>query len=287
MRISTEYWDSIVCCGKDFAQSDLWRLPVNREYARLIARWGETHQLGYVLKTDLFEEATSAPAMVSCFEGKVTFLVGMDRSSECVAQARKKLGRRHSDSMLFVCCDVRHLPFKHDIFDLIVSNSTLDHFTAKKDIGKSLKEILRVSKTGAILFLTLDNPLNPLIFLRNMLPYRLLKTLRLIPYFMGSLLTKSELVRLLESIGYKVCCSSYILHFPRILSVAAERLWANAGDQPLWQHFIAVVNRFEILRKLPIRSLTGHFIMVGAAKEAHEWRRKGCTQDCACCDDLP
>lgn len=275
MPLPIDYWDSILSYGTDFTQPDLWRLPVYREFTRMAARWGETRRFEYLLKTDLFEEATSPPGMASLFDEKVEYVVGMDRSIVCVAKARKELHRRHSATLLLVCCDVRYLPFKPDIFDLIVSNSSLDHFTAKKDIAKSLKEILRVTKTGAPLLLTLDNPLNPLIFVRNLLPYKLLKRLRLIPYFMGSLIAKSELVQLLESIGYKVCCSSYIGHFPRILSVAMEKLSVKAGDQPFRQNFIAVVDRFELLRKLPSRRLTGQFIMVGATKECAEVAAQG------------
>lgn len=266
MKMSGEYWDSVLAAHKDSAKFELWRLPIYEEYERLIDQWCRTRRLKHVLKTDLFEEATAAPGLVGFLKQKVECLVGIDRSCECIVQARKKLGQGDSHPTIFVCCDIRHLPFRPDFFDLVISNSTLDHFTAKKHIVHSLKEIWSATKTGGILILTLDNPLNPLILFRNALPYRLLKALRLIPYFMGLLVTRQELLRIMKSVGFKVLTSGYISHCPRIAVVGIENILVKMFKPSFFEDFIKIMDRFEALRELPTKSLTAQFIMISATK---------------------
>lgn len=269
MQISNEYWDSILRHGNKSTKFQLWRLPVYQEYERLIAQRSATHRLDYVLKTDLFEEATNGSGLAPLLKERTKFFVGMDRSLECIIKARMATKRQWPDKDLLICCDVRHLPFKPDIFDLIISNSTLDHFTAKKFITISLKEIFRVTKRSAILLLVLDNPLNPLIFIRNHLPYTLLKALGLIPYYMGSLVSKQQLIQLMERIGFKIYRSSYISHCPRILLVGVEKMLTRLGNNSLRGPLIATTERFERLKNLPTRSVTAQFIMVEAVKHDH------------------
>lgn len=141
MQISAEYWDSILTARKHSAKIELWRFPIYEQYDRLINQWCKTHHISYALKTDLFEEATAPPGLVGLCERKVGHLVGIDHSFECISQARRKLNDASAQRILFVCCDIRHLPFKPYAFDLVISNSTLDHFTAKKCVIKSLQEI--------------------------------------------------------------------------------------------------------------------------------------------------
>ena len=76
---------------------------------------------------------------------------------------------------------MRHLPFAQGAFDGIVSNSTLDHFQSLDDLLVSLKELFRVLRPGGQMILTLDNLSNPIILLRNWLPLRLLKRLKIVP----------------------------------------------------------------------------------------------------------
>ena len=81
-----------------------------------------------------------------------------------------------------------------DTFDLVVSNSTLDHFARADDITIALREIQQVLKPGGRLILTLDNPSNPVVRLRNALPFAALNQMGLVPYFVGA--TLDEIVEL-------------------------------------------------------------------------------------------
>ena len=78
--------------------------------------------------------------------------------------------------------------------------------------------------------------------MRNRLPYRLLKRLGVIPYYMGVTLSRAELVRALESIGFKVADSTVIVHSPRVLAIWAGSFlgrtkweWMKAGFVRLLQ----------------------------------------------------
>jgi hypothetical protein len=65
----------------------------------------------------------------------------------------------------FVCCDVRYLPFREDVFDEIAGISTIEHVgllgygNPSLDLGgdrKALNQIMRVAKRkGAVILLTL------------------------------------------------------------------------------------------------------------------------------------
>src|SRR4029434_1314077 len=57
--------------------------------------------------------------------------------------------------------------FADEAFDVIVSNSTLDHFGSWAELGASLHELHRVLKTRGLLIITLDNRANPIVALRN------------------------------------------------------------------------------------------------------------------------
>ena len=70
--------------------------------------------------------------------------------------------------------DVRCLPFVDGVFDLVVSNSTLDHFETSREIERAVAEIHRVLAPRGLFILTLDNPANPAVALRNALPFALL-----------------------------------------------------------------------------------------------------------------
>ncbi len=61
------------------------------------------------------------------------------------------------------------LPFADGAFDLVVSNSTLDHFRTPADIQTSFAELHRVLAPGGSLILTLDNPSNPVVALQKLL----------------------------------------------------------------------------------------------------------------------
>src|SRR5437867_12508286 len=53
----TEYWDRIAREWPHQARTPLWRQHSDRVNGALLARWLPRRPMGFVLKTDLFEEA--------------------------------------------------------------------------------------------------------------------------------------------------------------------------------------------------------------------------------------
>jgi ubiquinone/menaquinone biosynthesis C-methylase UbiE len=116
-----------------------------------------------------------------------------------------------------VAADVRRLPFADASFDVVVSNSTLDHFAAA-DIATSLAEPRRVLRPDGHLLLTLDNAANPLIGLRNALPFAVWRRLRIVPYYVGATLGPCELRRALAAAGFEIVEEGAVM--------PARRCWA-------------------------------------------------------------
>lgn len=75
--------------------------------------------------------------------------IGIDISKKTL----KKTKRRFKNLIL---ADARYLPFKDNIFDLIISIEVITHIN-KRDWEKIFKEISRVSKRNAFLILSLHN----------------------------------------------------------------------------------------------------------------------------------
>ncbi len=137
----------------------------------------------------------------------------------------------------------------------------------KNDILVSLKELWRILKPGGVLIVTLDNPSNPVIIMRNLLSYRLLKSFGIIPFYMGITVSWHELIRILESNGFRVQDSTAIDHPPRILAIWAGYILGLIGSKMINGYFQRLLGIFELLEKFPMRYLTGYFIAVKAIKK--------------------
>jgi SAM-dependent methyltransferase len=162
--------------------------------------------------------------------------------------------------------DVRQLPFAGGTFDVVISNSTLDHFESRKEIVKALRELQRVLCRGGWLLLTMDNPVNPLVAMRNALPFRVLHRLGLVPYPMGATCGPRHLRRILRSEGFEVYETVALLHCPRVLAVAKARRLQQQGTAESRARFLRRLMRWERLARLPTRFLTGYFVGVSARK---------------------
>jgi ubiquinone/menaquinone biosynthesis C-methylase UbiE len=161
--------------------------------------------------------------------------------------------------------DVRHLPFANNMFDVIVSNSTLDHFKSLDEIVASLHELYRVLQVGGQLLLTLDNLANPIIALRNALPFALLNHLGIVPYYVGATCGPYLMQRTLQQVGFEVLEVSTVMHCPRVFAIAMARLLEHAKPETQ-RCFLSFLMAFEYLSSWPTRFLTGHFVAVRAIK---------------------
>ncbi len=146
------------------------------EFINLIKRWTDGLEQSKVLKTDLYEEAFGEDQILFSLPNKAQ-IFGLDISQEVVKNANIKNISNDSHHN-YLRADVRKVPFKNNVFDLILSTSTLDHFSAEDDLLNSLQELKRVVKSGGLLISAFNNRHN----LNFYLSLKLGRFFGLIPY---------------------------------------------------------------------------------------------------------
>jgi len=252
------YWDGVAASWA--ANESLWRRHSDWVNTRLLARWLPENGCARLLKTDLFDEAVS-DGMHEFLGSRCAEATFIDASEQVVALAQA----RHPE-INGRCADVRALPCESGSLDTVVSISTLDHFRDKASISTALAEIHRVLKPGGSLILTLDNLANPAVLARSLLPYRLLKRARLVPYFVGATLTPAALRRVVSRSGFRVAETDMLLHCPRVAVVPLARWLARHGSAAAQDRLLKALVSFEILARWPTRGITGHFTAMRAVK---------------------
>jgi ubiquinone/menaquinone biosynthesis C-methylase UbiE len=238
----------------------LWRTYSDILNIKLLKRWMPAERAELLLKTDLFDEAV-CDGLYPLLITRAKHVIGMDHSFSIVHEAQLRY-----PGLQMVDADVRSLPFPENTFDIIVSNSTLDHFESFDQMIFSLSELYRVLRKGGQLILTIDNLANPVIALRNWLPFRLLNRLGILPYYVGATCGPHQLRTLLEQVGFKLLEVDALIHCPRVLAVALAR-WMQKHTRPKsQQYFLRFLQAFEYLSYLPTRFFTGYFVAVKAMR---------------------
>lgn len=270
-----DYWDEVGSQWKDNRPDRLWREYTDRLQIALLDRWikGSYEQSGdtppRALKTDLFDEIAGRGIV-----GHLTALgfqtTGIDVSPLIVTEAMSRnpeLDARYAD--------VRQLPFPDASFDLIFSGSTLDHFSTAADIAKAIKELVRVLRPAGKLVLTLDNPMNPMIWLRNGPLLKILSRTGIVPYQVGTTLGPRRLANLVRSSGLDLLQNTAILHCPRVLAVWRARAFEQR-NQNAQERFLDSLARWEHLERWPSRFFSGHFIAIHAIKSSNDSSGMSC-----------
>jgi len=236
-----------------------------KTYLGLISRWTQITDHQKILKTDLFAEAFDVEEFLFDITSAKD-VIGIDISAEIVKGAKSQAERHGADGSRYICCDVRHLPLEADTVDIVISDSSLDHFVSVEDISAALGEIRRVLKAGGILVLTMDNKNNltyPPYFV-----FRIWMRLGLAPYFIGRSLSISQLKHTLEKIGLDVEESTAIFHYPhpdglvRWLERSLSKLSSGKLDNTIRRGF----NWLGKLEGKRTKYITGRYIAVKAVK---------------------
>jgi SAM-dependent methyltransferase len=243
-------WDNVVVTWRGTRREEAVRAYSDRVNTALLRRWLPDLSGGRVLKTDVFDEAVGG-GLYPFLRSKGATVTGVDISPAVIQTARRRYPDLEADSG-----DVRDLPHSDETFAAVVSNSTLDHFATIAEIETALRELRRVLARGGVLIVTLDNPHNPLVALRNALPPKLLRRVGLVSFDMGVTCGRKELTRLLDRAGFEVTDVDAVMHVPRVLAawlaVATGRRWARTLDA------------LESLSRLPTRYWTGQFVAARA-----------------------
>jgi SAM-dependent methyltransferase len=216
-----------------------WRRHARAAHLALFQRWVGTPK-GRWLKTDLQEERSLERSLLPSLPG--TWL-GIDVAFS-VASTSRRAGVPAAVS------DVRLLPFADGAFEGILSTSTLDHFDVATDIDVAMRELRRVLAPGGRLVLTLDNPQNPLIRLRNALPERS-RAHALVPFHVGPTLSAADGRAALEHAGFDVLASEHLLHAPHIVGTRSARWsWFERRALPA----------FDRLAATRVARYSGHYV---------------------------
>jgi SAM-dependent methyltransferase len=227
----------------------------------LVRRWAPQFDQPRILKTDAFADAT-------CPERAFSWFIHDDGQLVCfdIAPGLAALGRHNARALgypgsMYLAADARHLPFGDGAFDLIVSDSTLDHFHTTDEIHVALAELARVLKPGGVLIIALDNAhnmTNPLL--------HLWMRLERAPYFIGETLTRQALVDALVQCGLDVTASTAQFHYPRKITKSVLRLARRVAPACTDAVAPGVLQLFNRLERLGTRYLTGLFVVARAEK---------------------
>ncbi|HEU5082855.1 MAG TPA: methyltransferase domain-containing protein [Acidimicrobiales bacterium] len=231
------YWDEIA--GQGDALPDGWRRHARDAHLALLERWVGA-PTGRWLKTDLFEERDRTRALLPRLASATW--VGADLAPLTVRGAGVARG---------VAADVRRLPFPDGAFDGVLSTSTLDHFEQARSIELALAELRRVLAPGGRLVLTLDNPDNPLIRLRNALPDGIARRTGLVPFAVGATLDVDDGCAALRRHGFEVLDTALLLHAPHVVGTRLARFAA-------WERH--ALPRLDRLGTTRVARRTGHFV---------------------------
>lgn len=256
-----EYWDVVAGDWAGQERQKLWRVHADSVNSALLRRWlpAATTHAGRILKTDAFDEAVGVG--LAPFLGEHGTLTVMDVSAVILEAVSGKY-----PDVEAVCADARALPFDDGRFDLVLSNSTLDHFPSLADVERGLAELHRVLRPGGTLVVTLDNLANPLVALRNLLPFGLLRRLGLVPVYVGASCGPRRMRRLLEDAGFRVEETTAVMHCPRVVAVPLCGLLDRRPGRRGGRVLLRALSGCEHLGRLPTRFVTGHFVAARAVR---------------------
>ena len=255
-------WTEVADEWLEHTPQSLWRRHSDAVNSVLLDRWLPAAMVGRILKTDLFDEAV-ADGLYLTLARHAQSVVALD-----ISPTVSKAATRKYPSIGAFTADVRCLPAARESFDAVVSLSTLDHFDSEREISHALAELFRVLKPGGTLIVTLDNAMNPVIALRNRLPYSLTHGVGLVPYPVGRTLLPFRARNAVRAAGFDLLEWTAIMHAPRVFAIPLMSALDGHGKTARRRRLLEASMRFELLAKLPTRFLTGHFIAIKARKPA-------------------
>ena len=234
-----------------------WWEVHRRIFARWIADAAAGVPPGLGLKTDLFDEASGEHHVWQELPSGWTF-IGIDIDVGVVRKARVRLAAEGRQAHCAVA-DVRALPFPRSSISSILSLSTLDHLGTRNDIALALREFERTLIRGGRLLLTLDNPRNPEVALRALLPRFVVQHLRADTFALGVTVSQREGTRMLRALGFQVLQTAYAEHAPRYVAIRAIA-WLTQINARLAARWLArLVAACEGFRATPLAPWSGHY----------------------------
>lgn len=256
------FWKELARSNRNKAHMDvLLGRYKSEEFRNLIKKWVGNLEGKNVLKTDLHEEAFGEDEILFSLSERGFKIFALDIAEQTTQSAhfvQKEKGFSHQ----YITADVRNLPFKDNIFDVILSSSTLDHFNLEKDLLKSLLELKRVIKLGGNLIITLNNKHN----INFYLMLKLERILGLISYPV-QFYSIHKLRKIVEEVGLSIQDRSYIVHIVSPLNSILLLLRRCANKNIVDRVAKFSISLFNWLGNRRSKSLTGCFIALNCVKK--------------------
>ena len=199
------------------------------------------------------EEGVTGDELLFTLARRARAAAGVDISEEATALARATAARAN------VAVDLRtagleSLPFEDEVFDAVVSTSTLDHIPQAQRL-EALIEVRRVLAPGGVLVITCDNAENAGDRLLG-----LCARLGMVPFPLEAPVSLDELRELVARAGFAIAEHAFLVPGPRVLTTLAVRLARPLGGE---RGVEAVISRLEDWgRRWPRRM--GAFVAVRA-----------------------
>jgi len=252
-NFNSNYWDNIAVSMSSHFRDQTIAYYHRYEYINLLKKWGGNIRIKNILVTDLFNDAFRQDEFLSWLSKVNKKVIGIDISGVIVTRARQY----NPNLKYYIVCDVRRLPFKIHFFDLIISPSTLDHFS-RKDLCKSLIELNSILSRDGTLIVTLHNKHNLFLY------FILMKYFKSVPFPIECYSIK-EIKELLISNGFRIADSASIVHllFPRTFLIILTRLKKNKVIYNFVREHIIFLSK---MGRLVTKYFTGKFIAVKAHK---------------------
>ncbi len=261
-QLSGAYWDRVArdCGTNSYPLEENIARYKKDEHLRLLKRWDIDIKGKTILKTDLFEEALGRDGFLFELSNADNTIIGMDISYEIVRRSGlRNAAKKDSDKM--IVSDIKTAAFKENSFDLVISNSTLDHIP-RQDVSLALGEIRRILKPNGILVLTLDNKQNFL----YLLGYRIQQIFRINKFYLAGCYSSKEAIRLVEANNFVVQDLTTIVNIPtpfNKIALSWKRISRKLGGDKIIQYFLNIFLKAKN-KKIPIFS--GWFIALKLTK---------------------
>lgn len=259
---AAHYWDNVSRQIEGHYYHDTLVGRFKRDvHLRLIARWSDDLEHKVILKTDLFEEAHGPDQFLFDLQADKGILIGIDISPVITAKAKRRAAEHGRASCAFVTCDVRALPFRGQALDVIVSNSTLDHFSEQRSMQHAFAELHRVLKPSGTLIVTLDNK-----YSISHLITRMKDLVRRNPFYIGETCSRRALTSMLLDAGFVVSETTTIVHGLQNHGTRLMAILKKLNSPLMNQATSTLFGYLERLGRTRTGCITGAFIAAKAVK---------------------
>lgn len=246
-NFGSEYWNDI---HKKIKRHHYYGIMSDYKrycYNRLFKKWFLNIKEDKILVTDLFDEAYHANNVFYTCNRINKNTVGIDISKIVLEKTRANLNAQNT-----LVCDIRQTPFKDESFDLILSPSTLDHFS-EEDLVRSLNEMAKLLTLKGKIIVSLHNKLN------MFLHFYMTKFIKRPLYRLDAYSIK-DFKRILKKTNLKIVKQSAICHLP--FPLISRSIYYNLMKiKKTKKILIKSYKFFENLENTKLKNYTGELLV--------------------------